>query len=67
MATPHVAGAAALLLNYRPSLTAAQVKAALLSTTDAAAGLTGYAAKVGWPVCVCFTVHGAGRGTWDLI
>ncbi len=24
-------------------------------------------AKVGGGVCVCFTVHGAGWGTWDLI
>ena len=35
MAAPHVAGAAALLLSARPSLTAAQLRAALLSPPDA--------------------------------
>lgn len=34
MATPHVAGAYALLLSANPSLTVAQVKAALMDTVD---------------------------------
>ncbi len=34
MAAPHVTGACALLLGYRPDLTVAQVKNALMSTTD---------------------------------
>jgi subtilisin family serine protease len=34
MATPHVAGAAALLWSRNPSLTVAEVKAALLATVD---------------------------------
>ena len=41
MATPHVAGAAALLLSTRPDLTAAQLKSALLSTVTATPSLTG--------------------------
>jgi subtilisin family serine protease len=34
MATPHVAGACALLKAVNPSLTGAQIKEALLATTD---------------------------------
>ncbi|HTM68404.1 MAG TPA: S8 family serine peptidase, partial [Candidatus Binatia bacterium] len=41
MATPHVVGLAALLWGYNPSLTRAQVKAAILNTGDAAAALSG--------------------------
>jgi thermitase len=41
MATPHVAGAAALLFSHRPSLTVAQAKAVLLSTGDPLASLSG--------------------------
>ena len=39
MATPHVTGAAALLLGRKPSLTVAQLRAALLNTGDPVAGL----------------------------
>ena len=39
MATPHVAGAAALLFSHRPSLTVEQAKAILLSTGDAVPSL----------------------------
>jgi subtilisin family serine protease len=40
MATPHVAGAAALLLSYKPSLTHLQLKQALLKTVDPVPSLT---------------------------
>ncbi len=39
MATPHVVGAAALVWGYRPSLTVAEVKNALLLSTDPISGL----------------------------
>lgn len=41
MATPHVAGATALLKAYRPSLTASDIKSALLASVDATPALTG--------------------------
>jgi len=41
MATPHVAGAAALLKAFRPELNMAQLKARLLSSGDAVADLAG--------------------------
>ena len=41
MATPHVAGAAALVLSVNPNLTAAQVKSAILSTAEKKSSLTG--------------------------
>ncbi|NBS34166.1 MAG: hypothetical protein EBS83_15505, partial [Planctomycetia bacterium] len=41
MATPHVAGAAALALAVDPSLSVADLKTALLSTVDGVSGLTG--------------------------
>ena len=41
MASPHVAGAAAVLFSAKPSATVAEVKAALLDTADPVAGLTG--------------------------
>ena len=41
MASPHVAGAAALLLGSKPSLTTAELKAALLSTGDPQPALAG--------------------------
>ena len=43
MATPHVAGAYALLKSVAPSLTVPQAKAALLATTDPIAALGGKA------------------------
>jgi subtilisin family serine protease len=43
MATPHVAGAAALLAQAHPSWTGAQLKAALVSTTHTVPGATVYA------------------------
>jgi len=39
MATPHVAGAAALLKSYKTSLTTAQLKAAILNNVDAVTSL----------------------------
>ena len=41
MASPHVAGAAALLLGSKPSLTTAELKAALLTTGDPQPALAG--------------------------
>lgn len=41
MATPHVAGAAALLKACKPGLTTAQIKSALMGTTDKKSSLTG--------------------------
>src|SRR4051794_2491862 len=47
MATPHVAGAAALLASLRPGSTSAQLKAALLASVDQPGTLTGYALTAG--------------------
>ena len=41
MATPHVAGAAALLLGRKPTLTVAQVRSLLLDTGDPLPALAG--------------------------
>ena len=41
LATPHVAGAAALMLAAKPALTPAQVKQTLQNTTDKPAGMSG--------------------------
>jgi len=41
MATPHVAGAAALALSVDPTLSVAELRAAILGTVDAKPGLTG--------------------------
>lgn len=41
MATPHVSGAAALLLAVCPALTTAQIKAAILNNVDPSAGMAG--------------------------
>jgi subtilisin family serine protease len=42
MATPHVAGAAALVLAHRPTLTPVEVRRALMLSTDRKASLFGY-------------------------
>jgi subtilisin family serine protease len=47
MATPHVAGAAALLLSRHPSLTGAQLKDALVTTTKPTPGLTPFQGGTG--------------------
>ncbi|MBN1425071.1 S8 family serine peptidase [Candidatus Fermentibacteria bacterium] len=47
MSTPHVAGAAALLLESNPALTAAQIKI-LLTTTARDAGAAGWDPAYGW-------------------
>jgi hypothetical protein len=44
MATPHVAGAAALVLAHRPTLTPIQVRQALMLSADTKPSLTGYVA-----------------------
>lgn len=41
MATPHVSGAAGLIWTFNPTLTAAQVKAALMASVDPIASLSG--------------------------
>jgi len=41
MATPHVAGLAALLFGYQPTLTAAQVRSTILSSGDSLSSLAG--------------------------
>jgi subtilisin family serine protease len=47
MATPHVAGAAALLASARPGATALQLKTALMSSVDVPGTLTGWAVTSG--------------------
>jgi subtilisin family serine protease len=47
MATPHVAGAAALLKSARPDATSAQLKAALMDGVDVTGTLTGWAVTSG--------------------
>ena len=47
MATPHVAGAAALYASANPNATAAQIKAAILGTVDATTSLSGLVATNG--------------------
>jgi subtilisin family serine protease len=42
MATPHVAGAAALLSAYNPSLSPASLKATLMNTVDVLPAFTGF-------------------------
>ena len=47
MASPHVAGAAALLASARPNATVAQLRAALLGGVDAKGAFSGFAATGG--------------------
>ena len=47
MATPHVAGAAALLLSRKPSLTVAEVRSLLLTTGDPLPSLAGTTVRGG--------------------
>lgn len=47
MATPHVAGAAALVAAYSPALTAAQIKQRILDNTDRSSTLSGKTATGG--------------------
>jgi subtilisin family serine protease len=47
MATPHVSGAAALVLSHSPSATVAQIRSALLGSVDAKPGLAGKLATGG--------------------
>ncbi len=47
MATPHVSGAAGLLLSQDPSLTPEEVRAIILSTADPREGLKGFVASAG--------------------
>jgi hypothetical protein len=47
MATPHVAGVAALALANNPSLTVAQLKAAILDGVDVVPGLASFVAESG--------------------
>ncbi|MDP2181609.1 MAG: S8 family serine peptidase [Actinomycetota bacterium] len=47
MATPHVAGLAALMLARNPSLTTAQIRSIIFGTVDKKAGLTGAIATGG--------------------
>jgi subtilisin family serine protease len=71
MATPHVAGAAALLLALHPGWTQAELKAGLLSTTRSLASLSGksltggsldLAAAAGVPTSFGLTVTVQGSG-----
>ena len=47
MAAPHVAGAAALLLSYNPTLTTAQLKAAILNNVDVIPALSKFVSTDG--------------------
>ena len=47
MATPHVAGAAALALSVNPNLTASELREAILNTVDPVPALIGYAVTGG--------------------
>jgi thermitase len=60
MASPHVAGAAALALAADPAATTAELKAALLESVDARSSLTGLA-LTGGRVNAAAAVEGIGR------
>ncbi|MEV0458954.1 S8 family serine peptidase [Catellatospora methionotrophica] len=70
MATPHVAGAAALLAQAHPGWNAAQLKNALVSTARANATLTVYeqgAGRVDLTRAVAQTVYGTATADFGLI
>ncbi|WP_239167101.1 S8 family serine peptidase [Catellatospora coxensis] len=70
MATPHVAGAAALLAQAHPGWKAGQLKNALVSTARANASLTVYqqgAGRVDLTRAVAQTVYGAATADFGLI
>jgi len=57
MATPHVAGAAALLLGRKPTLTVAQLRSALVDTGDTLPALAGKIAAPGRRLNVNNAIH----------
>ena len=67
MATPHVAGAAAILVQQHPDWTGDQIKQALVSTARPLAGETAYevgAGRLDIPSTVDGTVHATGTASF---